>query len=85
MERKYLILIMFVSLSFILSACTQNMQQSRNCIMKMPVAAAGAKYVGNKACADCHEELVNGFKANVHGRIIASETPIGLTGCETCH
>jgi DmsE family decaheme c-type cytochrome len=68
-----------------LFSCNENMQKYRACIMKMPVAAAGAKYVGNQACADCHEELVANFKSNVHGRIISGETPIGKTGCETCH
>ncbi len=87
MKKKYLIFSgVICCLMFFLFACNQGqLNQARKNFMKMPVAAPGAKKVGNQACADCHEELVSSFKSNVHGRIIPGETAIGETGCETCH
>ncbi len=90
MKKKYLfgsmiLLILIFVFSCSYQVCQKSAQESRAKILKMPVVAPGAKYVGSQACADCHEELVNGFKANIHGRIIAGETPIGQTGCESCH
>ena len=92
MKKKfYLLGGLLISLIFILisscgyQVCQKGIQNSRKSLLKMPVVAPGAKYVGTQACADCHEEYVNNFKSNVHGRIIAGETPIGETGCEACH
>jgi DmsE family decaheme c-type cytochrome len=85
MKKRILFFLTSISILLFLFSCNQNMQKTRSFMLKMPVAAAGAKKVGNQACADCHEELVNNFKANVHGRIIPGETPIGEVGCETCH
>ena len=46
---------------------------------------AGASYVGDQSCLDCHEEVVEGFKKTIHGRIADFEV-VGLSkGCESCH
>jgi len=81
------ILFLFFSTIFLITliSCNQNLQKTRSFTLKMPDVAPGAKKVGSQACADCHEELVQNFKSNVHGRIIPGETAIGETGCETCH
>ncbi len=91
MRAKYLIGFLLVT-GFIIFTFSCSYEGSQKCfqkkradMLKMPVVAPGAKYVGTKACADCHDEVVEKFKSNVHGRIIAGETPIGQTGCETCH
>ena len=45
----------------------------------------GASYVGDQSCLDCHEEVVEGFKKTIHGRIADFEV-VGLSkGCESCH
>jgi DmsE family decaheme c-type cytochrome len=45
----------------------------------------GASYVGDESCLDCHEEVVEGFKKTIHGRIADFEV-VGLSkGCESCH
>lgn len=36
-------------------------------------------------CVVCHEPLVGGFGATIHGRIATWETAAGHTGCSTCH
>ncbi|MGA2866742.1 MAG: cytochrome c3 family protein [Verrucomicrobiota bacterium] len=45
----------------------------------------GAKYIGSKECAQCHEEICRSFKTADHARLIA-EGPNALeAGCESCH
>ena len=85
--KKYLILgIVTFILSFLLISCTQeSLKQCRNISLNVPSPAPNAKYVGSKACEDCHDKLYSNFKSNIHAKITAAETPIGKTGCETCH
>ncbi len=78
-----LIILFLISCGY--EVCQKGGQKFRADLLKMPVVAKNAKYVGSKACADCHDEIYNQFKANIHGRIIPGETPIGMVGCETCH
>ncbi len=66
------------------TACTTFTDQ-RASALKLPVPVEGAQYIGNEACADCHDELVAKFSGSIHDRIMASETAIGMQGCETCH
>jgi predicted CXXCH cytochrome family protein len=51
-----------------------------------PPAIPGATFVGNKACAECHNIITRSFPASAHARIHPAEqrTP-GQTGCESCH
>ncbi len=51
-----------------------------------PPAIAGAQYVGNKACAECHSDQVEHFTSATHARVaLAFDSKIGSTGCEACH
>jgi len=46
---------------------------------------AGATYVGNKECVQCHEEQVGHFDTATHNRLGLSDAKVGDTGCEACH
>jgi predicted CXXCH cytochrome family protein len=52
----------------------------------VPLEIPGAHYVGNKACLDCHKEIVREFPASPHARIHFEKAAMaGETGCESCH
>jgi DmsE family decaheme c-type cytochrome len=48
-------------------------------------AAAPATFLGDAACADCHEEVVTSMRQQVHGRLREFETAGHGVGCESCH
>ena len=50
-----------------------------------PPNIPGATFVGSKACADCHEELVRDFKTAGHSRLQAKGKNAANAGCESCH
>ena len=50
-----------------------------------PPNIPGATFVGSKACADCHEELVRDFKTAGHSRLMAKGKNAENAGCESCH
>ena len=50
-----------------------------------PPSIPGATFVGTKACADCHEELVRDFKTAGHSRLMANGKNAENAGCESCH
>ncbi len=51
-----------------------------------PLEIPGAHFVGNRACADCHAELVREFPASPHARLhFESAALAGQGGCESCH
>lgn len=51
-----------------------------------PPQIEGASFVGNSACADCHQQYTRSFAATPHARIHLGESKLaGLTGCESCH
>jgi predicted CXXCH cytochrome family protein len=50
-----------------------------------PPAIPGATVVGNKACAECHEDQVGHFASAAHARLAISDAKVGDTGCEACH
>ena len=82
--KKKLLVVVFAGLFIILfhSGCTQE-----GFVRKQAVCPtiAGASYVGDQSCLDCHEEVVAGFKKTIHGRIADFEV-VGLSkGCESCH
>ena len=57
-----------------------------NRTMLAPPQIAGATYVGNKECAQCHEEESGHFATASHAKVaLANDPKIGATGCETCH
>ncbi len=56
-------------------------------VVVAPPLIPGAKYVGNDACATCHEKTVKNFKLTPHSRIqIPGEGDrVQNQGCEGCH
>jgi predicted CXXCH cytochrome family protein len=52
----------------------------------VPLEIPGAHCVGNKACLDCHAEIVREFPASPHARVHFEDAAmVGETGCESCH
>jgi len=51
-----------------------------------PLTIEGATYVGDKACADCHDKINRVFPMSPHGRLHADKGNMeGWSGCESCH
>jgi len=51
-----------------------------------PPEIPGARFVGNKACSECHTNITRVFPASPHARIhVESAAMAGSTGCESCH
>ena len=51
-----------------------------------PPDIPGARYVGNKACYECHTNITRVFPASAHGRLHFEGAELGgQTGCESCH
>jgi predicted CXXCH cytochrome family protein len=50
-----------------------------------PPQIAGAKLVGSKQCAECHEEVVAKFASATHAKLSADTGMADGTGCEACH
>lgn len=47
---------------------------------------AGAHFVGDRSCAECHTNISRVFPASPHARIrLADAGAAGQTGCESCH
>jgi len=46
---------------------------------------AGAGYIGDAACLDCHDEQKKGYADTMHGRPEHPRAPAAKVGCETCH
>ncbi len=52
----------------------------------VPLEIPGAHYVGNRACLDCHADIVRQFPGSPHARVHFQTTAAGdTTGCESCH
>jgi len=53
----------------------------------LPPNIAGAKYVGSKACVQCHSDQTDHFAGSTHSRLALSgaDPKVGDTGCESCH
>ncbi|MEI7731097.1 MAG: cytochrome c3 family protein [Verrucomicrobiota bacterium] len=51
----------------------------------IPPNIPGAKYVGSKACAECHEDLCRDFKTATHARLQTPGPNAINMGCESCH
>jgi predicted CXXCH cytochrome family protein len=55
-------------------------------IVAPPLQIEGATYVGDAACADCHQDITRVFPASVHARMHEANGAIpGQYGCESCH
>jgi predicted CXXCH cytochrome family protein len=58
---------------------------SVNRTMLAPPFVAGASFAGDKACAECHTDVVDHFGSATHAKIALADGKVGATGCETCH
>ena len=56
-----------------------------NRTMLAPPFIAGATFVGNKECSECHEETTGHFGSASHARVTLADPKLGSTGCEACH
>lgn len=50
-----------------------------------PTKIAGAEYVGNKECAQCHEDTGKHFGSATHAKVAVADPKLGDTSCEACH
>jgi predicted CXXCH cytochrome family protein len=50
-----------------------------------PPFIAGANFVGNKGCTECHEEHTGHFGSATHAKVTFADPKLGSTGCEACH
>lgn len=50
-----------------------------------PPLVAGANFVGDRACAECHEEQAQHFDSATHAKVALLDKKLGSTGCEACH
>lgn len=48
-------------------------------------AEGPAAFIGNKACAECHDEVVAEFTTSFHAKAWAADAKFGAAGCESCH
>ncbi len=71
--------------SAILISCTTT--QRAPLTLAAPPQIPGATFVGNKACAECHEKIHGDFPGSAHGRFYRGDdihwAPVA--GCESCH
>jgi len=51
----------------------------------VPLAIPGAHEAGNKACMDCHAEIVRRFPSSPHARVHPASLGQDNAGCESCH
>ncbi|MDO8543994.1 MAG: cytochrome c3 family protein [Opitutaceae bacterium] len=58
---------------------------NRNAMMIAPPQIAGAKFVGSKDCAQCHEEKSASFHDATHSKLKAPGENAKDIGCESCH
>jgi predicted CXXCH cytochrome family protein len=50
-----------------------------------PPFIAGATFVGNKECAECHDQQATHFGSATHAKVMLADSKLGSTGCESCH
>lgn len=84
--RRFYLLIGGVSLILLLCmfyGCAADRQQAA--IESFNQQLAGVDYVGDQACADCHDELVVRFSGNEHMKLADWEVDGKKKGCEGCH
>lgn len=58
---------------------------SVNRTMLAPPFVAGATFVGNKECTECHADTVGHFGSATHAKVMLADPKLGSTGCEACH
>lgn len=50
-----------------------------------PPHVAGAEFVGDKACTECHSDVTDHFGSASHAKLAISDSKVGATSCEACH
>ncbi|MFI5356122.1 MAG: cytochrome c3 family protein [Opitutales bacterium] len=50
-----------------------------------PPGIAGAHYIGDKQCAQCHADKTDHFATATHAKLALGGPKVGSTGCEACH
>ncbi|HWA85263.1 MAG TPA: cytochrome c3 family protein [Opitutus sp.] len=58
---------------------------STNRSIVAPPDIAGAKFVGSKACAECHDDITGRFHDATHAKLMAPGENAKDIGCESCH
>jgi predicted CXXCH cytochrome family protein len=53
--------------------------------MVAPPQIAGAKFVGSKECATCHDDISGKFHDATHAKLMAQGDNATEMGCESCH
>ena len=76
------LLALLAGVPFLLSSCA-NLDGT----VSTPPAIEGASFIGNRACAECHTNIVRMFPSSPHGRFHRDDglAMAGQTGCESCH
>jgi len=69
---------------FLIMFCCAACVKLGNLTPKIP-SIAGASYVGNDKCLECHQEIGSDFKKNIHSRLADFEVGGHVKGCESCH
>ncbi len=65
------------------TGCEVSKNMARN--VRYPKVSPDASYVGSEKCADCHEDVFDKMKNNVHMKLASYEAPGQSKGCEGCH
>ncbi|AOS46248.1 cytochrome c nitrite reductase pentaheme subunit [Lacunisphaera limnophila] len=50
-----------------------------------PPTIAGATYVGDSKCSQCHEDVTSKFHDATHAKLFAEDVKGEAIGCESCH
>lgn len=48
-------------------------------------AGQATTFLGNKACAECHDEMAAGYAASLHAKVWGANPRYAAAGCEACH
>ncbi|HSU53705.1 MAG TPA: cytochrome c3 family protein [Candidatus Dormibacteraeota bacterium] len=81
-RRKLLTLTAFGFIAAVLLISCSSLERT----VLAPPEIAGASYVGNKACYECHTNITRMFSASAHARVHLEDAKlVGQTGCESCH
>jgi DmsE family decaheme c-type cytochrome len=81
-RTRNVLLAVMLPLLLVVGACATGSIRER--ILTLPVIE-GATYVGDKECAQCHEEKMGQFAKSEHGKLADFEVMGGTKGCESCH
>jgi predicted CXXCH cytochrome family protein len=81
LRRKLVMGGVAVSAVLILLSCT-----TLKYTVAPPPSIAGATFVGNQACYDCHTNITRSFPSSAHARLhVEGARMSGQVGCESCH